>query len=203
MCFYLLSNIHQRLVQPCQSTLYLHRHNFSPPLNFPSSILRVITFNPSVDSNEHSHHYFTPLPSHLDTWREISVFHLYSSWKTMYWERIANFEQHLQDSICLNYPDLLFSEHFIEDTSISQFWSISEAFPDTIKILHYQLRLVGNFGLHGWIPWLKRTGGALCSSANSKLKIEFIFFCGVQNFHSLGITCTKNYCIQRTDLNRI
>ena len=56
------------------------------------------------------------------------------------------------------------------------------------------------FGLSGGIPWLKGTDRALCFFVNMKLKIEFIFFCGVHNLQKIltlcGITCTENYCIQ-------
>ena len=58
--------------------------------------------------------------STFDTWLEISVFPPYSSWKTVVWERIANFEQVSWNSFCLNYPDLLLSKQFTEDTPIDK-----------------------------------------------------------------------------------
>ena len=113
---------------------------------FWNSPLAVITSNPSIDFKEHSNLYFTLRPSYFDTCCEISVFPPYSSWKTIVWERIANFEQGVWGSSRLNYPDLLYV--FV----------------------------------------------------NMKLKIEFIFFCGVHTSEKIltlcGITCTKNYCFQ-------
>ena len=91
---------------------------------------------------------YTFIASHFDIRGEISVFRPYSSWKTIAWERVANFEQHLWDSFCLNFLDFLFSKQMIEDTTISQFWFDSKAFPDTVKIIHHQLHLVGNVSVN-------------------------------------------------------
>ena len=100
----------------------------------------------------------------------------------------------------MNYPDLSFSRQFIEDTPISQFWSISEVFPNTVKPSTNSDVLLVVFRLSGGIPWLKGTDGALYFSVNMKLKIEFIFFCGVHTLDKIltlcGITCTKNCCFQ-------
>ena len=99
---------------------FLSRHIFLPLYwqSLPSILI-------CIDSKEHSHHYFTQRPSYFDIWREISVFLPYSSWETIVWGRIANFEQVLWGSF-FNCPDPLFSRQFTEDTPISQFWSISE-----------------------------------------------------------------------------
>ena len=67
------------------------------------------------------------------------------------------------------------------DLSISQFWSIPKAFPDTDKPHTNSDVLLVVFGLNGGIPWLKGTDKALYYSVNMKFKIEFIFFCGVHN----------------------
>ena len=42
------------------------------------------------------------------------------------------------------------------------FWSISNKFPDLVKYLHQQVRLIANYGLNGGVPWLCGTNGALC-----------------------------------------
>ena len=116
------------------------------------------------------------------------------------WERIANFEQVLWSSFCLNYPDLLFSRQFIEDTRISQFWFISKAFPNTVESSDKSEVLIVVFRLRSGIPWLKGTDRALYFSGNMKLKIEFIFFSGVHTLEKIltlcGMTCIKNYCFQ-------
>ena len=43
-----------------------------------------------------------------------------------------------------------------------QFWSIADHYPDLVSRLHMQIRLMGNFGLNGGVPWLTNTDGELC-----------------------------------------
>ena len=146
---------------------FLSRHIFLPL--YWQSLPPVLI---CIDSKEHSHHYFTQRPSYFDSWHEISAFLPYRS-------GIANFEHVLWGSFCLNYPDLLFSRQFIEDTAISQFWSISKVFLILFKSSTNSDVLLVVFGLSGGIPRLKGTERALYFSVNMKLKTEFIFFGGV------------------------
>ena len=49
----------------------------------------------------------------------------------------------------------------LSNVSPEQFWSIADNYPDLVKCMHLQIRLAGNFGLNGGVPWLN-TEGALC-----------------------------------------
>ena len=43
------------------------------------------------------------------------------------------------------------------------FWSLAdESDLDLVTRVHTQVRLMGNFGLGGSVPWLKDTEGTLC-----------------------------------------
>ena len=42
------------------------------------------------------------------------------------------------------------------------FWSLDNQLPDLVSRLHIQVRLMSNFGLNGYIPWLQNTDGAIC-----------------------------------------
>ena len=42
------------------------------------------------------------------------------------------------------------------------FWSLADHFPDLVSRLHVQVRLMGQFGLIGGIPWLCDSDGAFC-----------------------------------------
>ena len=42
------------------------------------------------------------------------------------------------------------------------FWSLADHFPDLVSRLHVQVRLMGQFGLSGGIPWLRDSDGAFC-----------------------------------------
>ena len=48
------------------------------------------------------------------------------------------------------------------NVSPEQFWSIADNYPDFVKCLHVQIRLAGNLGLNGGVPWLSNTEDALC-----------------------------------------
>ena len=49
-----------------------------------------------------------------------------------------------------------------ENMFIQQFWSIANEYPGLVTQLHTQARLMANFGLSAFVPWLKDTEGALC-----------------------------------------
>ena len=54
------------------------------------------------------------------------------------------------------------AQECLANVSPEQFWSIADNYPDLVKCLHVQIRLAGNFGLNGGVPWLLNTDGALC-----------------------------------------
>ena len=59
------------------------------------------------------------------------------------------------------------------------FWSITSSFPDLVPKFRNQVRLMGNHGLQGGIPWLKETDQAicpLCKSGNEDLT-HFLLKC--------------------------
>ena len=66
---------------------------------------------------------------------------------------------------------------------------IADIFPDLVARRHVQVRLMGNFGLNGGIPWLAKTDGSLyfnCREDNETL-CHFFFDCSTfkPNFDSL------------------
>ena len=65
----------------------------------------------------------------------------------------------------------------LSDISPSQFFGISEQYPDLVKHLQQQLRSTGQFGLDGKVPCLSNTDGALCFICKSETKDfnHFIF----------------------------
>ena len=50
----------------------------------------------------------------------------------------------------------------LENISPDQFWSITDLYPDLVRQLHVQIRLMGNFELDSCVPWLTNTEGELC-----------------------------------------
>ena len=69
------------------------------------------------------------------------------------------------------------------------FWAIADIYPGVIARRHVQVRLTGNFGLNGGIPWLVEADGSLCFTCredNETLR-HFFFDCPAfkPNFDSL------------------
>ena len=63
-----------------------------------------------------------------------------------------------------------------------KFWSISNKFPDLVKHLHKQVRLIANYCLNGGIPWLCGTNGALCFFCKDEVEDWSHFFLRCETF---------------------
>ena len=50
----------------------------------------------------------------------------------------------------------------LENVSHDQFWFIGDRYLDLVRHFHVQIRLIGNFGLNGSVPWLTNTEGEFC-----------------------------------------
>ena len=69
-------------------------------------------------------------------------------------------------------------------------WSIAYRYSDLVGRLHVQMRLMGNFGLHGGVAWLTSTDDKLCVFCKDSVEdvnhflVDYPSFKG--NFESLG-----------------
>ena len=43
------------------------------------------------------------------------------------------------------------------------FWCVTDHYPDLVSQMQIQIRLMGNFGLNGSVPWHAGTNGSLFS----------------------------------------
>ena len=124
--------------------------------------------------------------SYFDQWFIDSSFPTYFKWKTIVYCKIREFEANARDTITTDHPDLYVAQACLEKTSPSKLWSISEQLPDLVCCLHTQVRLMGNLGLNGRIPWLRNTEGTLCficKQENDTLG-HFLFVCTSFRRHS-------------------
>ena len=68
-------------------------------------------------------------------------------------------------------------------------WSLADHFPYLVSRLHVQVRLMGQFGLSGSIPWLCNSDEAFCFVCKQDVEsvTHFLFDCSYfkQNFLSL------------------
>ena len=66
------------------------------------------------------------------------------------------------DSFCKSHPNMRVVQSCLKDVSHFRFWSLPNQFPDLVSRINVQVRLMGNFGLNGSLPWLQNTDGAIC-----------------------------------------
>ena len=76
-------------------------------------------------------------------------------------DKIFDFERFAWDSFCQSYPNARVVQSCLESVSHFRFWSLANQFPDLVSRLHVHVRLMGNFGLNGSLPWLQNTDGAI------------------------------------------
>ena len=98
----------------------------------------------------------------LELWFRESTFPTYSNWKTIVKTKVLEKEADVWFRFFSDHPSMRVAQTCLENISPYQFWSIADYCPDFVSRLHVQIRLMGNFGLNGGVPWLKNTDGELC-----------------------------------------
>ena len=80
-------------------------------------------------------------------------------------------------------------KHVLRTFPPYQFWSIADHYRDLVSRLHVQIKLTGNFGLNGSVPWLTNTDGELCRFCKNSVEdvSRFLLDCSSfkDNFESL------------------
>ena len=83
-------------------------------------------------------------------------------------------------------PSMRGFKHVLRTFPPYQFWSIADRYPDLVSRLHVQIRLLGNFGLNGGVPWLTNTDGELCLFCKNSVE-------DVSHFLSDCSSCRDNF----------
>ena len=99
---------------------------------------------------------------YFETWYNNSIFPTYSNWKNFVRDNILHFEKSAWHRYCETHLEMLIASSCLENVTPFHFWSLADHFPDSISRLHVQVRLMGQFGLSGGIPWLRDSDGAVC-----------------------------------------
>ena len=125
----------------------------------------------------------------LELWFRESTFPTYSNWKTIMKTKILEKEAADWFRFCSDHPSMRVAQTCLENISPYQFWSIADHYPDLVSRLHVQIRLMGNFGLNGGVPWLTNTDGELCLFCKNSVEdvSHFLSDCSSfrDNFESL------------------
>ena len=129
------------------------------------------------------------LLNYFEKWFTNSTFPKYPTWKIIVNKKIREFEQHVWLNFANDHPNMHVAQACIDNISPVRFWSIADQYPDIVSRLHIQVRLMGNFGLNGGIPWLSNTDGALCFICKGDVETvnHFLFDCPYfrENFDTL------------------
>ena len=112
---------------------------------------------PSIREALHRYELF----DYSKSWFHHSTFPNYSSWKTIVESKINKYEQNAWIEYVLSHPNLDIARACLENVPPRMFWAITDIYPDLVARQHVQVRLMGNFGLNGGIPWLAETDGSV------------------------------------------
>ena len=109
-----------------------------------------------------------------------STFPNYPSWKTIIKNKINKYEENEWNEYALSHPNLDIARAGLGNVPPCMFWAIADIYPDLVVRRHVQVRLMGNFGLNGGIPWLAETDDSLCFTCREDNETLCHFFLTVQ-----------------------
>ena len=125
---------------------------------------------------------------YLELWFRESTFP-HSNWKAIVKTKILEKEADDWFRFCSDHPSMRVAQTCLENISPYQLWSIADHYPDLVSRLHVQIRLMGNFGLNGGVPWLTNIDGELCLFCKNSVEdvSHFLSDCSSfrDNFESL------------------
>ena len=100
--------------------------------------------------------------TNFESWFHYSTFPNYSSWNTTAKNKINKYEENAWNEYALSHCNLDIARASLENVPPRMFWAIVHIYLDLVARRHVQVKLMGNFGLNGGIPWLAETDGSLC-----------------------------------------
>ena len=98
----------------------------------------------------------------IDEWFESGTFPLPGVWKKLIKRKIRAAESEKWHMFCAGHPKFGLAGAAFTHISSYQYWSLTSDYPDLVKHFHLQMRIMGNFGLNGGVPWLEGTNGCVC-----------------------------------------
>ena len=96
------------------------------------------------------------------SWFHDSTLPTYSNWKWIVKTKVRNFEDNAWADYCVNHPGMHIAQACLKNIIPYQFWCLSDNYPDLASRMHIHIRLTGNFGINGGVPWHVGINGSLC-----------------------------------------
>ena len=119
---------------------------------------------------------------YLELWFNESSFLTYSNWKTIVKTTILEKEVNNWYLFYIHHPRMRVAQACLENISPDQFWSIADLYPDLVMHLHVQIRLIGNFGINGRVPWVTNTDVELSLLCKESVEDVSHFLLDCSNF---------------------
>ena len=104
------------------------------------------------------------------------MFSSYSSWKRIVNSKLFAIDMSRIDSMALSHTSPCTHSLILKNTVPAKFSSLSSLFPDLVPKFRTEIRLIGNFGLQGSVPWLKGSSEALCPLCKAEAEDNIHFF---------------------------
>ena len=83
---------------------------------------------------------------------------------------------------CISHPNLHLAKACIDNIPPQQFWSLTDQYPDLVRHLHVQVRLMGNLRPNAGVPWLSDTDGRKSFICKNGVEDDGHFFFDCMSF---------------------
>ena len=127
---------------------------------------------------------------YFETWFHNSIFPCYEEWKSIVYREVRNSKMKKNGLSTVSHIDLHLAKACIDTVPPQQFWSLIDQYPDLVRHLHVQVRLVGHLGLNTGVPWLSDTDSRKCIICKNGVEDAGHFFLMAylqRNFHYLMV----------------
>ena len=94
---------------------------------------------------------------HFKAWFYFCIFPTYTEWKKIVRRKVSERQEGILSDFCSSHPDLKVAQDWLNNVHPYYFWSLANQYPNLVKRLHTQVRLMCNFGFNGGVPWLRDT----------------------------------------------
>ena len=75
---------------------------------------------------------------------------------------VSERQEGIWSDFCSSHPNLKVAQDCLNNVHPYYFWSLANQYPNLVKCLHTQVRLMCNFGFNEGVPWLRDTNDANC-----------------------------------------
>ena len=86
---------------------------------------------------------------HFKAWFYDCIFPTYTEWKKIVRRKVRERQKGIWSDFCSSHPDLKVAQDCLNNVHPEYFWSLANQYPDLVKRLHTQVRLMCNFGFNG------------------------------------------------------